>query len=129
MDMFDLSTLELFYNFKFLLKGNFNATEAAFFLYTSKTFNFKWNACAGGSRSIIVLVSSDMAGCEKLKLLIIGWSNNPCYVLKEQPFDYILKAKVWVSQDIFVLIKNLWYRNYIITKYFSLHCIFVVLRV
>lgn len=60
----------------------FNVDEMGLFYkeLPSKTLAYRGEACTGGKRSkerITVLVGANMAGDEKLKLLVVGKSRHP----------------------------------------------------
>jgi hypothetical protein len=76
-------------------KDIYNADETGLFwqLLPNKTLHFRNEKCTGGKQSkerISVLVAANMDGSEKLKLLVIGKSQNPrCFKnVKRLPVEY-----------------------------------------
>lgn len=72
----------------------------------SKTLAFKGEACSGGKHSkdrITVLVGANMAGDEKLKLLVIGKSKHPrCFKgVRHLPVTYNANGRAWMTMAIF----------------------------
>ena len=87
----------------------FNADETGLFYHMmpNKTLHFRGERCTGGKQSkerISVLVGANMAGTEKLKLLVIGKAEKPrCFKnVKSLPVDYKNNRKAWMTSDIFV---------------------------
>ncbi|XP_054708071.1 tigger transposable element-derived protein 4-like [Uloborus diversus] len=89
-------------------KDVFNCDEMGLFFkcLPDKTLTFKGDECFGGKRSkdrITVLVTSNMTGEEKLKLLVIGKSKNPrCFKgIKPLEVNYQNSRKAWMTGEIF----------------------------
>ncbi|XP_054709229.1 tigger transposable element-derived protein 4-like [Uloborus diversus] len=89
-------------------KDVFNCDEMGLFFkcLPDKTLTFKGDKCFGGKRSkdrITVLVTSNMTGEEKLKLLVIGKSKNPrCFKgIKSLEVNYQNSRKAWMTGEIF----------------------------
>uniref|UniRef100_H3AJP3 HTH CENPB-type domain-containing protein n=1 Tax=Latimeria chalumnae TaxID=7897 RepID=H3AJP3_LATCH len=71
-----------------------------------KMLAIKGENCHGGKHSkerIIVMVSANMDGSEKLKPLVIGKSQKPrCFKnMKSLPVDYKANTQAWMTSDIF----------------------------
>ncbi|XP_049526718.1 tigger transposable element-derived protein 4-like [Dermacentor silvarum] len=86
----------------------FNADEMGFFykVLPSKTLAFKGEACTGVQCSkdrITVLVGANMAGDEKLKLLVVGKSKHPrCFKgVRDLPIMYHANGRAWMTMAIF----------------------------
>ncbi|XP_048757081.2 tigger transposable element-derived protein 4-like [Ostrea edulis] len=86
----------------------FNADETGLFykLLPEKTLQLKGEDCHGGKRSkerLTVMVSSNMDGSEKLKLLVIRKYENPrCFKgVKSLPVTYKSNKKAWMTSCIF----------------------------
>lgn len=86
----------------------FNADETGLFFkcLPNKTLAFKHEKCHGGKRSkerLTVMVASNMAGTEKLPLLVIGKSKNPrCFKgTKSLGVNYTNNKRAWMTSEIF----------------------------
>ena len=86
----------------------YNADETGLFyrLTPSQTLRFKGETCSGGKLSkerLTILVTSNMTGSYKQKLLVIGKSKTPrCFKnVKNLTVDYKSNKKVWMTGDIF----------------------------
>lgn len=71
-----------------------------------KTLRFKGEKCSGGKLSkvrITVLVTANMTGSVKKKLLVIGKSKNPrCFKgVSSLPVNYEYNTKAWMTSEIF----------------------------
>ena len=87
----------------------FNADETGLFyhLQPNRTLHFRGEKCTGGKQSkerLSVLVGANMAGTEKLKLLVIGKSAKPrCFKnVKTLPVTYRNNKKAWMTSEIFL---------------------------
>jgi len=87
----------------------FNADETGLFykLLLSRTLQTKDETCHGGKQSkdrLTVMVTANMDGTEKLKLLVIGKFQNPkCFKgIKSLPATYKWNKKAWMTSEIFV---------------------------
>lgn len=86
----------------------FNADETGLFYkcLPEKTITFKANKCHGGKQSkerVTCLLAANMSGTEKLKIHLIGKSENPrCFRgIKWLPVDYANNNKSWMTSDLF----------------------------
>lgn len=86
----------------------FNVDETGLFFKCtpSKTLAFKGEHCSGGKLSkerVTILVGANMAGTEKLPLLMIGKAKNPrCFKnVRTKPVEYQANTKAWMTADIF----------------------------
>lgn len=93
---------------KYELRDVFNVDEMGLFykVLLSKTLAFKGEACSGGKHSkdrITVLVGANMAGDEKLKLLVIGKSEHPrCFKsVRHLPVTYKANGRTRMITVIF----------------------------
>lgn len=87
----------------------FNADETGIFyhLQPDKTFEFKAKNCHGEKQSkehLTALVTANMSGTEKLPLLVIGKSAQPCCFknIKSLPTLYKSNKKAWMTSELFV---------------------------
>lgn len=90
----------------------FNTDETALFykLLPNKTMSRKGESCKGGKLAkdrITVLLTSNAAGSEKIKPLVIGKSQNPrCFKnVKKQnlPVNYYANKTAWMRRDVSML--------------------------
>lgn len=93
----------------------FNADETGLFfnLTPDKTLKFKGEQCKGGKMSktrITVLVTANMTGSRKEKLLVIGKAKKPrCFKnIRSLPGTYENNTKSWMTSHIF----EKWLRNW-----------------
>lgn len=93
----------------------YNADEMGLFfrMPPDHTFKFKGENCAGGKLSkerITVLVTSNMTGTDKKRLLIIGKSKSPrCFKnIHRLPVDYDFNKKAWMTSLIFEQFLRKW---------------------
>lgn len=89
-------------------KDVFNVDETGLFYKSTpdKTMAFKKENCSGGKHSkdrFTVLIGANMDGSEKLPLLVIGKSKNPCCFknVKSKPVMYESNRKAWMTSEIF----------------------------
>ncbi|XP_041372694.1 tigger transposable element-derived protein 4-like [Gigantopelta aegis] len=89
-------------------KDSFNADETGLFykLVPQRTLQLKGEQCHGGKKSkdrITLLVTANMTGTEKLKLLVIGKSAKPrCFKnVRSLPVDYRSNKKAWMTGALF----------------------------
>ncbi|XP_041361034.1 tigger transposable element-derived protein 4-like [Gigantopelta aegis] len=89
-------------------KDIFNADETGLFykLVPQRTLQLKGEQCHGGKKSkdrITLLVTANMTGTEKLKLLVIGKSAKPrCFKnVRSLPVDYRSNKKAWMTGALF----------------------------
>jgi hypothetical protein len=93
----------------------FNADEFGLFykLMPNSTYIFNGKKCKTGKKSkerITVLVCANMNGSEKLKLVVIGKSQNPrCFKnIKKLPVIYRANNKSWRTSKIFTEVLKIW---------------------
>lgn len=93
---------------EFSPKNIFNTDETGLFfkLTPDRTMKFKGETCAGGKFSkerITILLTANMDGSEKKRLLVIGKSRNPrCFKkVKVLPVDYENNKKAWMTSRVF----------------------------
>lgn len=93
----------------------FNADEFGLFykLMPNSTYIFNGKKCKTGKISkerITVLVCANMNGSEKLKLVVIGKSQNPrCFKnIKKLPVIYRANNKSWMTSKIFTEVLKIW---------------------
>lgn len=86
----------------------YNADETGLFyqLLPSKTLAFKGEKCMGGKKSknrLTVLMTANMDGSDKRKLLLIGKSLKPrCFKgVKHIPVEYTANKKAWMRSELF----------------------------
>lgn len=86
----------------------FNVDETGLFFkcLPQKTLAFKNEKCHGGKKSkerVTLMVGSNMAGDEKLKLLVIGKSAKPrCFKgIQSLPVDYFNNKNSWMTGELF----------------------------
>ena len=77
-----------------------------FRLFPDKTLEFKGVDCHGGKNSkerLTVMVCANMAGSEKMPLLVIGKSKNlRCFKnIKTLPTSYEANKKAWITSELF----------------------------
>ena len=87
----------------------YNADKSGLFynLLPDKTLAMKGNPCKGGKRSkecLMVLLCCNMHGSDKLKLLIVGKSENPraFRAVCELPCSYKANKKAWMISAFFI---------------------------
>ena len=71
-----------------------------------KTLAFENEKCYGGKHSkerVTCMIAGNMAGTEKLKILLIGKSANPRVFrgVKSLPVDYYSNRRAWMTAEIF----------------------------
>lgn len=93
----------------------FNTDETGLFfkMTPDRTFKFKGEKCIGGKMSkerITVLVTANMDGSVKEKLLVIGKFRNPrCFKnVKRLPVNYEANRRAWMTSDIFEKFLHSW---------------------
>lgn len=86
----------------------FNADETGLFFkcLPDNTLTFKNQKCHGGKHSkqrVTLMLGANMDGSEKLKILLIGKSNQPrCFRgVKSLPLDYKANSKAWMTGELF----------------------------
>ncbi|XP_053947890.1 tigger transposable element-derived protein 4-like [Anastrepha ludens] len=86
----------------------FNADETGLFFkcLPDNTLTLKNQKCHGGKHSkqrVMLMIAANMDGSEKLKLLLIGKSNQPrCFRgVKWLPLDYKANSKAWMTGAFF----------------------------
>lgn len=96
-------------------KDIYNADETGLFfrLTPDKTLRFKGEPCHGDKLSkerLTVLVTSNMTGSDKRRLVVIGKSKTPrCFKnIKSLPVDYKNNNKAWMTSDIFKEWLKIW---------------------
>jgi len=85
---------------------NMDETGLFYRMNTDKTLHFKGERCEGGKQSkerITVAVCANMAGTDKLPLLVVGKFQNPrCFKnVNTLPVQYYANKKAWMLSDIF----------------------------